>query len=292
MAVQYASLVFSGRFARESGRNIFALLAPGFAVMSLPALALLPFFAGPGMPPLRDCAGLALLCSLFCIAGNAAVLCMLKTVEASRVSPLLAAKVPVLAVFYCVACGHRYTGPQWLGVALVAPAAWLLCKAGRAIPAKALCWLAASIAFFGASDHCIGLLLTAFEQCGPKWRASMLAFLAMHAAGGVFGVAGMAFGLRPERRHFMRSILPYSFFWFSYLSLLLPCFALLGIVGGNIVQSARGLVAVALGWCVARIGFGNLEERVTSAVFFRRVAACVLILVAALLFNLKWGRGL
>ena len=286
MAVQYFSLVFSGKFARESGRNIFALLAPAFAAMAVPSLVALPFFWGPDLPPFRAYAGTAMLCMFFCVAGNAAVFCMLKTVDASRVSPLIAFKVPVLALFYFVLRGEQYTAWQWLGVLLVVPAGWLLCKAGRPIPARALAWLGLGVVCYDACDYCIGLLLETFGPCGAMWRGPMLAFLVMHAAGGVYGAAGMACGLWPGRAHLARSVLPFALFWFLSLGISFPCFAMIGLVNGNIVQSSRGLIAVGLGWCVARAGFGGLEEPVTAAVFFRRVVSGLLLILAAVLFNL------
>jgi len=285
-ALQYGAMSFSSRFLRESGRGMFWLLAPAFGLLSLPAMVLFSFFIGPDTPPLREYAGKAMLCVLFLLLGNAAALRMLKTVDASRVSPLLAVKVPLLALFYFFVRGDSYTLWQWAGVVLVLPAAWLLCKAGKSIPAAALAWVVAGSALYGAADYCIQLLLDVFSPCGNVVRVSMLAFCAVFMAGGVFGGVAVLCGLAPARAHYARSILPYSGFWFFSLMTLFVSFAQLGIVNGNIVQSVRGLTAIGLGWCVARAGFTKLEEHATPALVLRCVVAGVLITLAVLLFNL------
>ncbi|MCL1909446.1 MAG: DMT family transporter [Kiritimatiellaeota bacterium] len=285
-ALQSGSYVFSGKFVRETGRGMLSLLLPAFTLMAVFSLAALPFFAVTDMPPLRSYAGAAMMCMFCCLVGQAGMFFMYKTVDASRVSPLLAVKVPMLALFYCVVFGEKYTPVQWLGVTLVVPAAWLLCKAGRAIPARALLWLVFGCVFFAASDHCIKLVLAEFKECGSTLRSSLLGFFAVYAAGGIYGVAGMVGGIRPTRREFTRHILPFSLFWYFGIAVLFVCFAMIGIVHGNIVQSTRGLISVALGWFIARAGFERLEEKVPPRIFAKRVFSAVLIIVAVLLFKI------
>ena len=65
---------------------------------------------------------------------------------------------------------------------------------------------------------------------------------------------------------------------------LFVCFALCGLVLGNIVQSARGLVSVALGWAIARSGRTGLEENVPASVVARRTAAALLVIAAMALY--------
>ena len=284
-AFQSGSYVFSGKYVRETGRGTLSLLVPAFALMSLTSFAALPFFIGGDMPPLRSYAGAALACMLFCILGQTGMFFMYKTVDASRVSPLLAVKTPLLALFYFAFYGDRYTPVQWLGVSLVVPAAWMLCKAGRAIPARALLWLFFGCVSFAASDHCIRIVLGAFKDCGGTLRVSMLGFLTVYAAGGIFGVAGLAAGMTPSKRDMVRYVLPFSFFWYFGIAALFVCFAQVGIVNGNIVQSTRGLISVALGWLIARAGFERLEEKTPGKTFAKRIAAAALIILAVFLFN-------
>ena len=266
---------------------MLSLMLPSFAVMAVFSLVALPFFAGANMPPLRSYAGATMLCVLFCILGQAGMFFMLKTVDASRVSPLLAIKVPILALFYFATGADKYTPSQWLGVALVVPAAWLLCKAGRAIPLRALLWLAFGCVFFAASDHCIKIVLAAFRDSGSLVRSSLLGFVVVYAAGGIYGVAGLACGIVPSRRVMMRHVLPFSCFWYFGIATLFICFATVGIVHGNIVQSTRGLISVVLGWFIARAGFERLEEKTSSDVFAKRIFSAVLIILAMVLYSVR-----
>ena len=286
-ALQSCSYVCSGKYVRETGRGMLSLLLPSFVLMSAVSFAALPFIAGVDMPPMRAYASPAMLCMLFCIGGQAGMFFLLKTVDASRVSPLLAVKVPMLALFYFAFFGEKYTPMQWLGVVLVIPAAWLLCKAGRRIPVRALLWLFFCCVFFAASDHCIKLVLAVFKDCGSVLRSSTLGFLAVYAAGGIYGAAGMACGIVPTRREFTRYILPFSVFWYFGIAVLFVCFAEIGIVNGNVVQSTRGLISVVIGWFIARAGFERLEEKVPPTIFVKRVISAILVIFAVLLFNLE-----
>ena len=285
--LQYGAFVFSSKFVRESGRGTLSLLAPAFLAISIPSLVALPFLAGPELPPLRVWVVPALLCSFFAIMGNGAVFIMLKSVDSSRVVPLLAVKVPMLALFCLIANGERYAPRQWLGVALVVPAAWLLCKAGKKIPVKTLAWLFLGSALFGASDYCIRILLNIFHDCGSLLRVSFLAFCAAYGLGGIFGALGMVCGFTPGRGQLTKNVLPFSFFWLVSIAVLFASFAVIGIVNGTIVQSSRGLIAVVLGWLVARAGFERIEEKVPRMIFIKRVVSAVLIILAMVLFNLK-----
>ena len=284
--LQFGSYVFSAKFMRETGKSTFSLMAPAFAVMSMPALLALPFFMGPDVPPLSEYALAALLCMACNVAGSTALFFMLKTVDASRVTPLLAIKVPMLALFFFAMGIETYSAWQWIGVALVVPAAWFLCKSGRMIPPATLAWLVCACACFGGSDYYIKTLLDAFGGCGSLFRVSMLAFLAAYASGGIFGAVGLLCGFVPTRAEFVRHVLPFSCFWFFSLALLFVSFAMLGIINGTIVQSARGLFAVVAGWFIARAGFEKLEEKVPLPVFIKRTASALLIILAVLLFNL------
>lgn len=284
--MQSSSYVFSGKYMRESGRSIMTLLSPSFAIMSLASLLVLPFFLPAVMPPLRDYLGPALLCIGFCILGNIGLFFMLKTVDASRASPLLAIKVPLLAVFYFTMGVERYSAWQWLGVFLVVPAAWLLCKSGRVIPLKALLWLLFGCLGYGASDLCIKQTLEAFKPvCGSLFQYAMLSIFVVYASGGVYGLLGLLIGPRPSRQVWIAYVLPFSFCWLLAMVALFSCFALLGVVEANIVQSTRGLISVIMGWFIAKAGYVNLEDQVPRGVLYKRIASAVLIILAIVLFN-------
>lgn len=285
--LQSVSYVYSSRYMRECGRGTITLLSPSFVIMSAVSLLALPVLIPESLPPLRTFLPAAFFCIGFCLVGHAGLFFMLKSVDASRASPLLAIKVPLLALFYCLTGIEKYTAVQWVGILLVVLASWLLCKAGRRIPLRALGWLLVGCMGYSASDFCIKIVLDAFKPvCGSFLHYSLLTLFMIYAAGGAFGLMGMILSPRIPWRIWKEHVLPYSFFWFTAMMMLFMCFAMSGIVGGNIVQSTRGLISVVMGWILAKAGYNLLEETVSRAVFHRRILSAVLIILAMMLFNL------
>lgn len=286
--LQSFSYVITARYVREGqGGGTLALLAPAFALMSVVSLPVLPFLLPARMPPAAEWILPATLCVGLAMAANVALFLMQRTVDASRVSPLLTMKVPILAVFGMVLFAERYTPMQWVGVALVIVSAWLLCNAGRDVPLRALAWLFLASIGYAFSDICIKLTLEAFAPvCRSLLHCSLLTVFVCYLAGGIYGFAGLAFVPRTPRRVFVRHVVPYAAVWLLAMIVLFACFSLIGIVQGNIVQSARGLISVVMGWFLARAGLVHLEERVSRAVFVRRVVSALMIVLAIALFNL------
>ncbi len=285
--LQSCSYVVSSRYVRESGRPAWTLLPPSFLLMGLAALPLLAAVrpADPAALAWRPALEAATLSTLFCLAANAAMFFLLKHADSSRASPLLALKVPMLAAFWTFGLGRPCSAAQWLGVALVVAAAALLAGAGRRLSRAAWGWLLATCAGYCVADWYIVRTFEAVAPAFPGFLARSLFSLALIYA--VTGAASAAllpfcrsFGAADWRRH----ALPYAALWFAAMVVLYVCFASCGLVLGNIVQSTRGLISVGLGWLVARAGRTDLEERVGSAVFARRVFAALLLVAAVALY--------
>ena len=68
---------------------------------------------------------------------------------------------------------------------------------------------------------------------------------------------------------------------------LYACFARIGTVNGNIVQSTRGIIAILIGALLAALGFTELEEKVGVQVWIRRMIAGVMMFLAIVAFNWK-----
>ena len=283
--LQSCSYVVSGAYARESGRPAWTLLAPSFLLMGLAALAGLPFAWPAGRPDWGVMLPAAAGSILLCMAGNGATFLMLRHVDASRTSPLLALKVPMLAAAGALA-GRPCTPVQWCGVALVVFAAALLSGAGRSIPAAAWAWLLAACATFCASDACIVLSYEgAREACGGStaWY-TLFSLCVIYVVGGIASAVVLPLQGVPPRATWVRYALPHAACWLTAMALLFACFALCGLVLGNVVQSTRGLLSVGIGWALARAGFTRLEERVSARTTVRRVIAAVLLVAAIALY--------
>lgn len=284
---QSCNYVVSGRYAREESRPGYTLLAPAFLLMGLVALVALPFAWPAETPDWRRVLPPATFCILFCLFANIAMVFLLKHVDSSRTAPLLALKVPLLALFYTVFLGQPCTPMQWGGVALVVASAALLCGAGRKIPPIAFLWLFVTCACYSASDYCIQLTFQSVEPvCHTLLHKTLFSLFLIYVIGGVIGGAALLLMKRPPKTIWVRHAVPYACFWFGAMVVLFCCFALCGIVLGNIVQSTRGVLSVVIGWFIARAGYTNLEERVGGATMARRIAAALLIVAAMALYAL------
>lgn len=288
--LQSCSYVVSASFVRGSGKPAWALLAPSFAVMGLFALLILPFTAPAAGAPGLDIGKLTLfaaLCIVMCMAGNGAMFFLLKLVDSSRASPLLALKVPMLALAGSVLAGGGCNAAQWCAVALVMVSAVLVAGAGRPIPPVAWAWLVVSCACYCASDWCITLSM---GECKASFGEnvagySFFALSVIYIVGGCFSLAALCVQGVPPRSHWVKWAVPHAACWFSAMAALFACFAMSGLVLGNIVQSSRGLISVAIGWMLARAGITALEEKVPPAVVARRVFAAVLLVAAMAMYS-------
>ena len=285
--LQSCSYLVSARYVRLSGRPAWTLLPPAYLLMAPAALALaaatLPFARGP--VPWRAALLPAAGSTAFCLAANATMFKLLKSVDASLASPLLGLKVPMLAAFYSFALARPCTAAQWTAVALVLAATAALAVAGRRLSRAAWGWLLATCAGFSAADWLIGETFAAVAPAFPGFATRSLFSLAfIYLVSGVAAAAALPACPPLPRAGWVRWAAPYAAVWFSAMVALYACFAACGVVLGNIVQNTRGLLSVALGWAVARAGRTDLEERISPAVFARRVAAAVLLLAAIALY--------
>ena len=66
--------------------------------------------------------------------------------------------------------------------------------------------------------------------------------------------------------------------------LLFGCFQAVDVVFGNILQSTRGLISIVLGAGLAGAGMVHLEKKVSRGVFWRHMAAAMLMSAAIVLY--------
>ena len=104
-----------------------------------------------------------------------------------------------------------------------------------------------------------------------------------------YGVCGLLFvplavGLRPYTRTDWVAAAQYASAWLVSMVGLYCCFGLVGVVFGNILQSTRGVMSVAIGAALAHLGWHELEQRVDRATLLRRLAAALLMTAAIALY--------
>lgn len=282
--------IVSGSYVRRTGRAGWTLTAPQRALMLIPYGALTvatwpESFAGEGLPFLAGAA----TCMVMAYLGDVGLFQMQKTVEPSRVAPLQAMKIPLIALISWAVLGRVYSGGQVLGILLVVASAGILCGAGQRIGRSAWLWLLVCSGGFAVSDIGVGCALAhSREMCGGLLRSSLFALGVTGLGSSVLALpvvaAQKASGTLPTLRECLRYALPFGTLWIVAMVFLFVCFSLSGIVLGTIAQSTRGLISVAVGWFLAHHGFADLERGVSVAVFIRRAVAAILIIGAMVLY--------
>ena len=277
--LQSCSYLVSARFVRQTGYSAKVLISTASVLMAFFGAAVLPFVApAPGAPWITLLTP-ATIGAVVAVASNTTNGFLLKHVDSSRASPLLSLKVPLVALFCMAADGETLNLLQWLGIALVIAAAFLLANAGRRMTLAAWGWLLATCVLFALSDY---MLKWSFDVCAPYCprgyiQYAVLTLCLTEIMSGVTGVAMMLCQPRLPPALWAKHSLPWAALWFSAILLLCVAFTLIGVVQGTIVQCSRGLISVVLGWIVMRAGGTALEAKVPVSVVLRRVLAALLV---------------
>ncbi len=298
--------VFSGMSVRRNKDvGAFSLLCRGHVVSGILSVIGLAFCWTPQVIygfshyiiPLIFCIGFYLL-------GQFSLFMAQRTVDASRVVPLLGLKLIVLASLNTLFLPLIFDSPkevygiwQWLGMALTLGSAFLLNNAGSRIPLWSLFWVCATCIGYALSDTSIAFFVKAFRELGESSQDPMLAGVArpsIVAAFTTYIVCGIVsvfclplFKLPPTAnpRSVWTAISPFAASWLISMLFLYACFAHIGTVNGNIVQSTRGIIAILIGAALSKLGFNELEEKINLNIFIRRLIAGIMMILAIVAFN-------
>lgn len=229
------------------------------------------------------------------LLGNAGYLfaqtCLFTAVRytpASRVSPLLGIKIAVLAALTVLILGDSIYPLQWIGAVLAIVAAFVLNYTGGSIPMPAVIAVLLACAGYSTSDFNIRLLLDALARNVGQGQAStfhlsLFGFTLMYVTCGMTVIPLLPkFGSKNPVQ--WRRACPFAFAWLLAMVFLFVCYAYAGVVLGGIVQSTRGLISIGLGALLAAQGLVHLESHVSRAIFWRRIAAAGLMMLAVGLF--------
>lgn len=285
-AASAVSYLLSRHYAIRTGRPGLRLLVLAHVVMGCACLPLAWLLAPPAMPRpgiwLPACLGSVGSYLL----GQAAVFAALRRADASRVSPLLGLKVAMLAVVVGGVVGTPLDAGQWLAVGLSVAAAVLLRAAGSPLRPLVLALVAAACLAFAVSDLFIVALIDAFEPLltttapgGARLHAGGLAMAVTYVVCGMAALPLIPRRPLPDRQDWLAAG-QYATAWLAGMVGLYACFGLVGVVLGNILQSTRGLMSVALGAVFAALGWHDLEEPVDRFTLAKRIAAGLLMTAA------------
>jgi drug/metabolite transporter (DMT)-like permease len=243
----------------------------------------LPFLWPSDIPELRVYFWPLTHCTLFYLAGQYCLFSALKNAEASMISPLLGLKVLFLAILSALILGTRFTALQWLSIMLCICAAFTLNKVGGGVSWKSILWTIGACLGYSFSDLNIKELVDCFPELDIFHRSLFTASMSYALCGLICAFICIV------RRISLKNIgkaAPFSIFWFGAIIFLFSCFAIIGPVFGNIVQSCRGIISIFLGAVAAYAGLVNIESKTSRSVLLQRIAAAVLMTVAIALFYL------
>ncbi len=281
---QSGSYLFSKRYVTRYQHGSLSLLAAGHCIMGLFACALLAFFLPRGLPPLSSVA-LPLGCGVASyLVGQAAFFLSLRRADASRVSPLLGLKIIILAAVSVSLLRQHFGVLQWIGIAVSLGSAYMLGSSGSRLSLSGWAFVGAACFFYSVSDLCMKELIIRFSSLG-LFSASLVSACLCYALAGIAAACLLPF-VNARSKEQWKAALPFAVFWFVGILFLFGCFGCIGVVFGNIVQSTRGIMSLAMGWVVARLGHEHIEKRITARVFGVRIAAGCLMVAAIALFNL------
>jgi drug/metabolite transporter (DMT)-like permease len=272
--------IFEHRFP---GRTLnFISLA--HIIMGVFSLILLPFVWPARMPPLQEYALSLVACAGFYLIGQFFLFITLKKSSASRVSPLLGIKVFILAMIGILFLGQHFHYLQWLAIFLSMIATLMLSRTGEKLSLIAATLILLTCIAYCISDINIKFLVGHFEYLGLA-HAAVLSACLVYVFCGIVALVLLFLLPRPTAVMFGYSM-PFAVAWFSGMLFLFACFALIGVVYGNIVQSSRGIISIFMGAMLVRYNLEHLDQRVSRGVFFQRLAAAFLMSCAIALYYL------
>lgn len=280
--------------AAERPAAALGLLLRAHVVMGCAAAAAVTLMQPRGLPPLARFIGpLAAAAGLY-LLGNVILFGLLRKLEASRLTPFLGLKVFVLAVIVAVVLREPLSATQWAAVVLSVAATALLQGTAGGLPGATLGRVLVVCLCFAVSDLFIVRLIDALDMPGPgapgRLCAAVVGMLLTYVAcGAICGPIVLAGWIRPAAGRAgpaWRAAAAYACTWLVAMAALYACFALVGAVFGNVVQSTRGIMSVVIGATLAQLGWHELEQKVDRATLVRRIGAASLMTAAIAVYVL------
>jgi len=260
------------------------LLVLSHIIMGIAAAAVLPWIWPADLPSWRVYAEPLVSVSIFYLLGQMALLVALRYAEPSRISPMLAFKVVILATMTVVLSGAVISSLQWLAIVLCLVGVVTLNYTGGANHPRAAIAVGLACLLYSVSDWNIIRLVNAAAASHPDWRSFTWATLTCYVVCALIAACFLPWlGSRKPKDWIDAG--PFAGTWLAAMLFLFACFGLEGVVYGNILQSTRGIISVLLGAILAAIGMLHLETASGHGVFFRRMVAAVLMLGAVVLYG-------
>lgn len=282
--LQSLSYLFSRGFVmRQLGSPIKLILVSQvfMALLSLPVFAIT---RGPDLPSISAYILPLFLATAFYTVGQACLFIVMRTVQASRVAPMLGFKIVILAIISAALMGVEILPRQWIGVAIATIGVAVLNFSGGRLSARSTFALFLACVAYSFSDIYIRVLIDALAPL-PILRASFYAASASYIMCGSFSCIVLL--IRRELSHVTKGIrfsMPYAICWLAGMFALFTCFGSVGPVLGNILQSSRGIISILIAIPAVRLGFGLIEPASPRRVMVQRLTSAALIVLAVWLY--------
>ena len=271
------------QFMHNRASSIRTLLVLSHVWMGTASLLALPFVLPAEGVPWRAIALPLLGTASFYLLGQIGLLMALKRAQPTQVAPMLALKLLVLAALTVAIKREPISGMQWASIITCISGTFVLnySRADRMASVTVIALLLTCL-FYALSDWSIGYLAPAFGHV-PTWRAIMCGSLLTYGLCGL--AAAMFIPLYGSRQwSAWRDSAPFAAAWLIGTVGLFASFAIVGVVYGGILQSTRSIMGVFMAALLTKMGHTHLEHLRSRGMFFRRLAAAVLMTLAVLLW--------
>ena len=234
-----------------------------------------------------------LLGALFYLGGQFCVLAAQRSVDSSRLIPLLGTKLIFLCLLNAyILRSESYRWPQYTAVLLTFLSAFLLADktSGRRVSFGSLLWILAAGASYSTSDICIKIQMTHMTAILPGLAQSTVLSVGLsYFFSGLFG--GLILFFVPaaapgKARAIWTDAFLFAVCWLSCILFLYVTFHTIGTVNGGIAQATRGIFAILIGLVLVRKGRTDLEEKVDRRIILHRIVAATMMVASLALFNL------
>ena len=298
---QAGSYVFSRRFVtmashsdhpmadRMGPRHLLVLAHLWMLVFSL---VLLPFvwmspvvqpvgsafqwaFLKPSLGPVAGTAG-------FYFFGQAAFFWTVRQLPASRVSPLLGAKIIFMGVFAVLFFQQDVSAGKWGAILIAGLSAVILNFSGETLKPSVILGLCLTCTGYSLSDLNIPQLILSFDPDRGAQAAMLSVAMAYIACGLV--VIPFAVHWKPINRSLLMQALPFAILWYAGMCFLFTAIGLIGVVLAVILQSLRGLFSLLFGKWLAHSRHMHLEQTFEKGMLLKQSVGALLMCLAAAVY--------
>lgn len=279
--LQGCSYFLSRHFLMRSG-NALQLLIVSQLILAAVALPALPFLTPASAWSTANLVPL-LNCSLTFLLGQLAFFQALRRIESSQLASIIGLKVVLVPFLLFLFTGALFSRGQLAALALALAAALLMnYRGGGRFQWHGMGYCFAALLFYSWSDIGVKMLVSGIEA-GSTMRAALVGVCFNNV---FIGLVLLPFAVKFTRRRMYREALPYALCWGAGIVGIFVCFGFIGPAFGNIVQSMRGVISLLIGIVLAHCGYDYLERKASRAVWRRRGAAALAMVLAIAVYAL------